>query len=194
MHEDTCDGLENETEKSRVIKRFSFEEDNSNHSKNNTFSQNQAIENEDIIPHGYEHKTDAETGKDFYMNMFTGVRWFSAVDQQNGKMYFYEENGNESCWTLPNVAQSIQDPPQTPDYTNFSMSSFSTSFKKTSTNDHSVDSEDECEIVPVEMRKRTATTGPILTRRELSEPVNSKEKLSGKGSLALTKTSALQER
>ena len=128
------------------------------------------------------------------MNIFTGVRWFSAIDQQNGKMYFYEENGNESCWALPNVSQSIQDPPQTPDYTNSSMSSFSTSFKKTSTNDHSVDSEDECEIVPVEMRKRTATTGPILTRRELSEPVNSKEKLSGKGSLALTKTSALQER
>jgi len=128
------------------------------------------------------------------MNIFTGVRWFSAIDQQNGKMYFYEENGNESCWALPNVSQSIQDPPQTPDYTNSSMSSFSTSFKKTSTNDHSVDSEDECEIVPVEMRKRTATTGPILTRRELSEPVNSKEKLSGKNSLALTKTSALQER
>ena len=54
MHEDTCDGLENETEKSRVIKRFSFEEDNSNHSKNNTFSQNQAIENEDIVSVSYK--------------------------------------------------------------------------------------------------------------------------------------------
>ena len=41
--------------------------------------------------------------------MFTGVRWFSAEDS-TGKVYFYEENGNESCWALPNVSQSIQDP------------------------------------------------------------------------------------
>uniref|UniRef100_A0A0K2SVR7 Rho GTPaseactivating protein 12like [Acyrthosiphon pisum] n=1 Tax=Lepeophtheirus salmonis TaxID=72036 RepID=A0A0K2SVR7_LEPSM len=59
------------------------------------------------IPDGYErHK---EEDNNFYINIFTGVRWYSAKDL-NGKVYFYEENGNESCWTLPNVAQSIQDP------------------------------------------------------------------------------------
>ena len=42
------------------------------------------------------------------MNVFTGVRWYSAEDEK-GKTYFYEENGNESCWRLPNVSQSIQD-------------------------------------------------------------------------------------
>ena len=43
--------------------------------------------------------------------MFTGVRWYSAEDEK-GKTYFYEENGNESCWRLPNVSQSIQDTAQ----------------------------------------------------------------------------------
>ena len=47
------------------------------------------------------------------MNVFTGVRWYSAEDEK-GKTYFYEENGNESCWRLPNVSQSIQDTGQPP--------------------------------------------------------------------------------
>ena len=45
----------------------------------------------------------------YYVNIFTGVRWFAAEDEDSGKVYFYEENGNESCWSLPNVGQSIQD-------------------------------------------------------------------------------------
>ena len=60
------------------------------------------------IPSGYEFKTDPDTNFSFYVNMFTGVRWYSAEDEK-GKTYFYEENGNESCWRLPNVSQSIQD-------------------------------------------------------------------------------------
>ncbi|TRY76272.1 hypothetical protein TCAL_12003 [Tigriopus californicus] len=59
-------------------------------------------------PDGYELQTDADTGSSFYVNVFTGVRWFSAEDEK-GAVYFYEENGNESCWSLPNVSQSIQD-------------------------------------------------------------------------------------
>ncbi len=62
--------------------------------------------NEIKIPSGYEVRTDP--GGRHYVNMFTGVRWFSAKDAQ-GKVYFYEENGNESCWRLPSVGQSIQD-------------------------------------------------------------------------------------
>ena len=61
------------------------------------------------VPNGYEKRTDADSGNSYYVNVFTGVRWFSAEDS-TGKVYFYEENGNESCWALPNVSQSIQDP------------------------------------------------------------------------------------
>ena len=61
------------------------------------------------MPNGYEKRTDADSANSYYVNVFTGVRWFSAEDG-NGKKYYYEENGNESCWTLPNVSQSIQDP------------------------------------------------------------------------------------
>ncbi len=57
---------------------------------------------------GYELRTDADSGMSYYVNVFTGVRWYSAVDSA-GKTYYYEENGNESCWSLPNVSASIQD-------------------------------------------------------------------------------------
>ena len=42
------------------------------------------------------------------MNVFTGVAWYTARDKV-GRVYYYEENGNKSCWTLPSVAQTIQD-------------------------------------------------------------------------------------
>ena len=58
------------------------------------------------IPSGYERKTDGDSV--YFVNIFTGVRWYSAKDDA-GKTYFYEENGNESCWSLPNVSQTIQD-------------------------------------------------------------------------------------
>ena len=51
---------------------------------------------------------DSATGSPYYVNVFTGVQWFTAEDGK-GKIYFYEENGNESCWRLPSVAQTIQD-------------------------------------------------------------------------------------
>lgn len=49
------------------------------------------------VPNGYEYRTDVDSGTSFYVNVFTGVRWFTAKDSE-GKDYFYEENGNESCW------------------------------------------------------------------------------------------------
>ncbi|QQP41148.1 Rho GTPaseactivating protein 12like, partial [Caligus rogercresseyi] len=58
------------------------------------------------IPDGYEEVSEGDNK--YIVNIFTGVRWYSARDG-SGKVYYYEENGNESCWTLPNVAQSIQD-------------------------------------------------------------------------------------
>ena len=63
-------------------------------------------EGEVQTPNGYEKKTDGTD--EYFVNIFTGVRWFSAKDDA-GKVYFYEENGNESCWSLPNVSQTIQD-------------------------------------------------------------------------------------
>ena len=44
----------------------------------------------------------------YYVNVFTGVAWYTARDKL-GRVYYYEENGNESCWTLPSVAQTILD-------------------------------------------------------------------------------------
>ena len=32
----------------------------------------------------------------FYVNVFTGVAWYTARDKL-GRVYYYEENGNESC-------------------------------------------------------------------------------------------------
>ena len=59
------------------------------------------------VPDGYERKTSIDNGSSYFVNVFTGVRWFSA-ETDAGKVYYYEENGNESCWVLPNVSQSIQ--------------------------------------------------------------------------------------
>lgn len=59
------------------------------------------------VPDGYERKTSVDNGSSYFVNVFTGVRWYSA-ETDAGKVYYYEENGNESCWVLPNVSQTIQ--------------------------------------------------------------------------------------
>ena len=51
---------------------------------------------------------EGEGGERYYVNMFTGLAWYTARDR-GGRVYYYEENGNESCWSLPNVGLSIQD-------------------------------------------------------------------------------------
>ena len=58
------------------------------------------------IPSGYEVKYETEDGELYYVNVFTGVAWYTAKDKY-GRTYYYEENGNESCWTLPSVSQTI---------------------------------------------------------------------------------------
>ena len=61
------------------------------------------------IPSGYELRHESgEEGEEYYVNVFTGVAWYTARDKF-GRIYYYEENGNESCWTLPSVSQTIQD-------------------------------------------------------------------------------------
>lgn len=62
-----------------------------------------------VVPSGYEIKYEnGDEGEKYFVNMFTGVAWYTAKDK-NGRVYYYEENGNESCWSLPNVSQTIQD-------------------------------------------------------------------------------------
>ena len=65
-----------------------------------------ALDNVEEIPSGYEVKYD--DGEMYYVNVFTGVSWYTARDKY-GRIYYYEENGNESCWVLPSVSQTIQD-------------------------------------------------------------------------------------
>ena len=116
------------------------------------------------------------------MNMFTGVRWFSATDKQNGKTYFYEENGNESCWTLPNVSQSIQDPPESSDS--------SVSFIKAASQEN--DDTYDAEMGNTHVRKRTQTVGTVELRKDTANSGATNEK--GNNRFGITKTSALQER
>ena len=104
--------------------------------------------------------------------MFTGVRWFSATDKQNGKTYFYEENGNESCWTLPNVSQSIQDPPQTFEQSDSSVA-FKTSLQGGAGDEFRADND-------VQVRKRIATAGAVLLRKDLANQNNGNDKGSNK--------------
>ena len=127
------------------------------------------------------------------MNMFTGVRWFSALDQQNGKMYFYEENGNESCWKLPNVSQSIQDPPQNVDQGSSVISSQLSSLKKQAQHQNKfVAEEEDGDVFDVQLRKRSVTGGSMSLNKELNTRSNNFE--TGAEKVFLTKTGALQER
>ena len=43
----------------------------------------------------------------FSDTLYLGVAWYSALDK-TGRTYYYEENGNQSCWNLPNVSQTFQ--------------------------------------------------------------------------------------
>lgn len=65
-------------------------------------------ESSQSVPSGYEIKNHSDSGEQYFVNVFTGVAWYSAQDR-NGRTYYYEENGNESCWQLPSVSQTIQD-------------------------------------------------------------------------------------
>ena len=65
------------------------------------------------VPSGYERKFDGDDGSEYFVNIFTGVKWYTATDGETGNVYYYEMNGNAdggSRWSLPNVSQTIQDP------------------------------------------------------------------------------------
>nr|XP_018917717.1 PREDICTED: rho GTPase-activating protein 12-like [Bemisia tabaci] len=52
------------------------------------------------VPTGWSAHIDKDTGLPCYVNAVTGARWFSSNDYE-GRVYFFEENSNESSWTLP---------------------------------------------------------------------------------------------
>uniref|UniRef100_A0A1B6CGE0 Rho GTPase-activating protein 12 n=1 Tax=Clastoptera arizonana TaxID=38151 RepID=A0A1B6CGE0_9HEMI len=52
------------------------------------------------LPPGWHTEIDQETGLLCYIGITSGSKWFSSSDQE-GRLYFFEENSNESSWTLP---------------------------------------------------------------------------------------------
>jgi len=85
------------------------EENNSNEEKEEQKDEDVECASSQNIPSGYEvRQEEGDNSGKYYVNMFTGVSWYTATDE-SGKTYYYEENGNESCWSLPNVSRTIQD-------------------------------------------------------------------------------------
>ena len=60
------------------------------------------------VPSGYDRIVDGD--EEYFQNIFTGVKWYTAKDEATGNVYYYEMNGNEgSRWSLPNVSRTFQD-------------------------------------------------------------------------------------
>ncbi|XP_075235516.1 uncharacterized protein LOC142332635 isoform X2 [Lycorma delicatula] len=74
------------------------------------------------LPAGWKTKLDEETGLACYINLVTGAKWFSSSDNE-GRVYFFEENSNESSWSLPetnfvtNINESVSMGAQTTEKT-----------------------------------------------------------------------------
>ncbi|XP_057379603.1 rho GTPase-activating protein 12-like isoform X2 [Daphnia carinata] len=54
------------------------------------------------VPPGWIESTDPSTDEVVYINAFTGARWYTSLDSE-GRVYFYEEDSNESLWALPQI-------------------------------------------------------------------------------------------
>ncbi|CAD6237343.1 GSCOCG00002262001-RA-CDS [Cotesia congregata] len=62
------------------------------------------------LPPGWTQKYDPHTDQICFINE-QGDKWFSSNDDE-GKIYFFEENSNESSWVLPTVTPGLSDWPQ----------------------------------------------------------------------------------
>ncbi|KAJ9597253.1 hypothetical protein L9F63_011889, partial [Diploptera punctata] len=62
------------------------------------------------VPKGWREAYDDESGQPCYVNDSTGAKWFSSNDAE-GRIYFFEENSNESSWTLPELRVTTCDSP-----------------------------------------------------------------------------------
>jgi hypothetical protein len=54
------------------------------------------------LPKGWTRKHNEETKELYFINDQTNEKWFCKLDE-NGRLYFFEENGQESYWELPDV-------------------------------------------------------------------------------------------
>ncbi|XP_032794674.2 rho GTPase-activating protein 12 isoform X3 [Daphnia magna] len=54
------------------------------------------------VPPGWIESTDPSTDEVVYINAGTGARWYTSLDSE-GRVYFYEEDSNESLWALPQI-------------------------------------------------------------------------------------------
>ncbi|XP_071445271.1 rho GTPase-activating protein 12-like isoform X2 [Hetaerina americana] len=52
------------------------------------------------MPSGWRESYDSSMEQACYVNLVTGAKWYSSNDME-GRVYFFEENSNESSWTLP---------------------------------------------------------------------------------------------
>jgi len=54
------------------------------------------------VPAGWNESIDPYTEEVFYTSSATGARWYTSLDAK-GRIYFYEEDSNESVWALPHI-------------------------------------------------------------------------------------------
>ncbi|XP_046652205.1 rho GTPase-activating protein 12-like isoform X3 [Daphnia pulicaria] len=54
------------------------------------------------VPRGWIESVDPSTDEVFYTNSHTGAKWYTSLDNE-GRVYFYEEDSTESLWSLPQV-------------------------------------------------------------------------------------------
>ncbi|XP_025417931.1 rho GTPase-activating protein 12-like isoform X2 [Sipha flava] len=57
-------------------------------------------------PVGWIMKADPNSGLPCFVNQSTGAKWFTSKDFE-GRSYYFEENSNESSWTLPETNNKI---------------------------------------------------------------------------------------
>ncbi|XP_065349657.1 rho GTPase-activating protein 12-like isoform X4 [Cloeon dipterum] len=68
-----------------------------------------------VLPPGWDEYYDRDERQAFYIHKPTGAKWFSSSDNE-GRLYFFAENSNESSWSLPQspaAPKSAPPPPET---------------------------------------------------------------------------------
>ncbi|XP_013776716.2 rho GTPase-activating protein 15-like isoform X2 [Limulus polyphemus] len=76
---------------------------------NNFQTSNSLLEQESSsslkLPPGWLQRIDGETGDICYVNDLSSSKWFSSLDD-NGRPYYYEDNGMVSFWQLPDFTKA----------------------------------------------------------------------------------------
>ncbi|RWS07074.1 Rho GTPase-activating protein 12-like protein, partial [Dinothrombium tinctorium] len=72
------------------------------------FKQSENIYSPHSLTEGWTRHYDAESNTMYFVNDKTKGKWFAKNDE-NGRLYFYEENGTQSYWELPNLEDQLAD-------------------------------------------------------------------------------------